>query len=247
MIGLVTTTAGMALLTQLTAAGGTLTITKVQVGSGTPASKEAARALNALVTPQQLATSNNPVCSGTQASLILEYRNDLNGGLVTGFTLAEFGVFGKVGAGSETLIFYASLGENSQPVLPESAGLDVHRFPIAWAVTDDVTVTLEYAAGAFVSQDDLDGYLLATEKGAAGGVATLDGNGRLSAGEIPDIDCGEWDVDPVAEHNAQATAHANLLVDGNEDEAGAIDESLAEHMVNPLAHQNLLVDGNAGM
>lgn len=74
------------------------------------------------------------------------------------------------------------------------------------------------------------------------GLATLDENGKL----VQDIDCGVWDTDPVEEHNATATAHANLLVDGNNVEAVDISESLEEHMANPLAHQNLVIDGNAG-
>ena len=72
--------------------------------------------------------------------------------------------------------------------------------------------------------------------------ATLDENGKL----VQDIDCGVWDTDPVEEHNATATAHANLLVDGNNVEAVDTSESQEEHMANPLAHQNLVIDGNAG-
>lgn len=67
--------------------------------------------------------------------------------------------------------------------------------------------------------------------------ATLDENGKL----VQDIDCGVWDTDPVEAHNATATAHANLLVDGNNVEAVDTSESLEEHMANPLAHQNLVI------
>ena len=69
----------------------------------------------------------------------------------------------------------------------------------------------------------------------------FDENGKL----VQDIDCGVWDTDPVEAHNATATAHANLLVDGNNVEAVDTSESLEEHMANPLAHQNLVIDGNA--
>ena len=58
-------------------------------------------------------------------------------------------------------------------------------------------------------------------EGPAGGVATLDENGKL----VQDIDCGVWDTDPVEAHNATATAHANLLVDGNNVEAVDISEA----------------------
>ena len=84
------------------------------------------------------------------------------------------------------------------------------------------------------------------QKGTASGVATLDGAGRLEQSEIPNIDCGVWDTTPVAEHNAAAEAHQNLLVDGNNTTAVKESATLNEHMANPMAHQNLVIDGNAG-
>ena len=63
---------------------------------------------------------------------------------------------------------------------------------------------------------------------------------------LQNIDCGVWDTDPVAEHNATAMSHANLLVDGNNTAAVDASSSLEEHMANPMAHQNLVIDGNAG-
>lgn len=89
-------------------------------------------------------------------------------------------------------------------------------------------------------------YIPNSQKGAASGVATLDGAGRLEQSEIPNIDCGVWDTTPVAEHNAAAEAHQNLLVDGNNTTAVKESAMLNEHMANPMAHQNLVIDGNAG-
>ena len=76
--------------------------------------------------------------------------------------------------------------------------------------------------------------------------ASLDSTGKLRQSEIPNIDCGVWDTDPVAEHNAAALTHINLLVDGNNIAAADQSETLEEHMANPMAHQNLVIDGNAG-
>ena len=233
MYGFVVTTAGLGMLAQA-AAGETLIITGVQVGKGVVASRSAALALTALIDPVAAATSSEPVVAGGQLSLIVEYRNDMDGGLEAGFDLSEFGIFARVGSGSPALIYYASLGDSPQPVQAEAEGLDIHRFPVAIAVTGEVAVTLDYPAGAFVTADDLDGF------------AHLDGTGKLAQGEIPDIDCGVWDADPVAEHNATATAHASLTVDGNNVEAADTSATLEEHMANPLAHQNLVIDGNAG-
>ncbi len=233
MYGFVITTAGQGMLAR-GAAGEPLTMTGVQVGKGIVESESAAKALTALLDPVAAATSTEPAVSGSQLSMIVEYRNDSNGGLETGFALSEFGIFARVGDDSPVLLYYASLGDSPQTVQPESAGLDVHRFPVAIAVTGEVTVTLGYPAGAFVTADELEGF------------AHLDSGGKLARDEIPDIDCGVWDIDPVAEHNGTPTAHANLVVDGNNTAAVDTSTTLAEHMANPLAHQNLVIDGNAG-
>ena len=114
----------------------------------------------------------------------------------------------------------------------------MHRFPVAIAVTGEVSVTLGYPAGAFVTAEQLAGQLA--------GYAHLDGSGKLAQGEIPDIDCGEWDGDPVAAHNASPYAHQAMRVDGNNTQGADGSESLAEHMANPAAHQNMMIDGNNG-
>ena len=186
MYGFVITTAGESMLARASA-GETLTITGVQVGKGVVASAAAAKALTALVDFEANATSSEPAVSGSQLSMIVEYRNDLGGGLDEGFDLSEFGIFASVGDDSAALLYYASLGDAPQPVQPESAGLDVHRFPVAVAVTGELTVTLDYPAGAFVSADELDGYIPITQKGAAGGVASLGSNGKVPEDMLPEM------------------------------------------------------------
>ena len=86
------------------------------------------------------------------------------------------------------------------------------------------------------------GYIPTTEKGQAGGVATLGQDGKL----VQDVDGGTWDTDRVETHNGAALAHANLRVDGNSTATEDASTTLEEHMLNPLAHQNLVIDGNAG-
>ena len=162
-------------------AGDTLTITGVQVGSGAVQDETAAKALTALIAPEQAATSSGPVVADGQVQMLVEYRNDLNGGLEAGFTLAEFGIFAKIGDEQPALLFYAALGEGAQPVQPIADGLDVHRFPVAWTVTDGVSVTLSYPPGAFVS---------ASEKGVPNGVATLGADGKVPEAQLPDMGGG---------------------------------------------------------
>ena len=89
MYGFVVTTAGQGMLTRA-AAGEALTLTGVQVGKGVAASREAALALTALIDPVANGTSTEPAVSGNQLSMIVEYRNDMNGGLEEGFDLSEF-------------------------------------------------------------------------------------------------------------------------------------------------------------
>lgn len=76
--------------------------------------------------------------------------------------------------------------------------------------------------------------------------ASLDSTGKLAQEEIPDIDCGDWDMSAVEIHNETATAHQNLVVDGNAFANVDNSQTLEEHMANPTAHQNLIIDGNAG-
>lgn len=59
------------------------------------------------------------------------------------------------------------------------------------------------------------------------------------------IDCGIWDdTDPIATHNNTASAHVNMVIDGNAAEIADTSATLEEHIKNPVAHQNLIVDGN---
>lgn len=193
MYGFIITTAGEGLLARASAGEG-LTITEVWVGKGTVESAAAAKALTALLDPVAKATSTTPAVAGGQISMLVEYRNDMGGGLEEGFTLSEFGVMAKVGDDAPTLLYYAALGDRAQPVPPIAEGLDVHRFPVAIGVTGEVEVSLEYPAGVWVTHEeleeamagiDLSGYIKATEKGQPGGVATLGPDGKVPAGQLP--------------------------------------------------------------
>ncbi len=145
MYGFIITTAGEGLLARASAGEG-LTLTEVWVGKGAVESAGAAKALTALLDPVAKATSTTPAVAGGQISMLVEYRNDMGGGLEEGFTLSEFGVMAKVGEDAPTLLYYAALGDRAQPVPPIAEGLDVHRFPVAIGVTGEVEVSLEYPA-----------------------------------------------------------------------------------------------------
>lgn len=154
MYGFVITTAGEAMLARA-AAGEKLVLDAVMVGRGVVESAAAAKGLSALIDPVAAATSTAPAVSGNQISVTVEYRNDLNGGLEAGFALSEFGISAHVGDDPAALLYYGSLGDAPQPVKPISEGLDVHRFPVAIAVTGEVSIALEYPAGGFLTKADL--------------------------------------------------------------------------------------------
>ena len=154
MYGFVITTAGESMLARA-AAGETLVLDGASVGKGVVLSAADAKALTALIDPVAEATTSSPAVAGQQISITVEYRNDMNGGLETGFALSEFGITAHVGADPSGLLYYGSLGDAPQTVKPIDQGLDAHRFPVAIAVTGEVTVTMDYPAGGFVTWDEL--------------------------------------------------------------------------------------------
>lgn len=223
MYGFIITTAGEGLLARASAGEG-LTITEVWVGKGTVESAAAAKALTALLDPVAQATSTQPEVAGGQLSMLVEYRNDMGGGLEEGFTLSEFGVMAKVGDDAPTLLYYAALGDRAQPVPPIAEGLDVHRFPVAVGVTGEVEVSLEYPAGVWVTHEeleealagiDLSGYIKATEKGQPGGVATLGPDGKVPGEQLP-----KMDYDPAG--SAAAVQQALTAHTGNKNNPHAV-------------------------
>ena len=223
MYGFIITTAGEGLLARASAGEG-LTLTEVWVGKGAVESAGAAKALTALLAPEAKATSTTPAVAGGQISMLVEYRNDMGGGLEEGFTLSEFGVMAKVGDDAPTLLYYAALGDRAQPVPPIAEGLDVHRFPVAIGVTGEVEVSLEYPAGVWVTHEeleealagiDLSGYIKATEKGKPGGVATLGEDSKVPAGQLP-----KMDYDPAG--SAEAVQQALTAHTGNKNNPHAV-------------------------
>ena len=154
--GFVITEAGNSLLASMVA-GQTLTITKAVVCEGTADNAEAARKLTNLIDPGPEGTSTVPTVEENSVNMIVEYRSDLNGGLQEGFWIGEFGIFGKVGTGAETLIGYGSLGDAKQYVSAYVAGTapDVRRYPVSITVTTGIQVDVAYPAEAWMTAEDV--------------------------------------------------------------------------------------------
>lgn len=188
--GFVITEAGNSLLASMVA-GQTLTITKAVMGEGTADNAEAARKLTNLITPGPEATSTEPTVDGNNVNMIVEYRSDLNGGLQEGFWIGEFGIFGKVGNGAETMIGYGSLGDAKQYVSAYVSGTapDVRRYPVSITVTTGIQVDVNYPAEAWMTAEDVADYF----------------NGTLK----PDLEDGLQDL--IDEHNEDPNAHGGAL------------------------------------
>ena len=197
--GFVITEAGNSLLASMVA-GQTLTITKAVVGEGTADNAEAARKLTNLINPGPEATSTEPTVDGNNVNMIVEYRSDLNGGLQEGFWIGEFGIFGKVGNGAETMIGYGSLGDAKQYVSAYVAGAapDVRRYPVSITVTTGIQVDVAYPAEAWMTAEDVAEYFNQILK--------------------PDLEESLQDL--IDDHNEDPDAHGGAL-EGKQDQIKA--------------------------
>lgn len=189
MYGFIIPAKGMELLTGLLA-GDTLTITRCMVGTGQVPAETQPTALTDLVAPIAQATSTQPLVHGQQVDFTIEYRNDLQGGLESGFYLREFGVFARAKNGADVMIYYGNLGDYPQWVQPYTQGaVEVRRFPVAIGVSNAPTVILEYNADAFMTAEDVSAYCTTVIL-----PQFLDEARRL-----------------IAQHNADKAAHPSIL------------------------------------
>ena len=111
------TVKGRDLITSLIA-GETIEFTRIVVGSGQVPEGVEPIDMEALVEPVAEATSTVPTVENSVLSMVVEYRNDLNGGLQTGFWLREFGIFAKTENSEEILLYYATLGDSPSRSMP---------------------------------------------------------------------------------------------------------------------------------
>ena len=137
--------------------GETIELTRIVVGSGEMPEGVEPIDMEDLVTPVALASSTVPTVKDGVLSMTVEYRNDMNGGLETGFWLREFGIFAKTDAedAEEILLYYATLGDSPQPVNAYTDNrIDTRRYPISIALALDAKVTVVYNPGAFITAED---------------------------------------------------------------------------------------------
>ena len=140
--GFIITEKGKNLLAKLTV-GEQLKITRIMVGKGEIPEGQNPVSFTDLVQPVAQATSSIPVVKENALSFIVEYRNDLNGGLEEGFWLKEFGAFAQDGE-NEILLYYATLGDFPQYVTAFKNGkVNIKRYFVTIAVSDETKQTIQ--------------------------------------------------------------------------------------------------------
>ena len=154
---------GLALLAKLHS-GSTLEITRVMIGEGQVPDSGNLRDLEDLVAPIAQAASTKPVTVGTTTSFIVQYRNDLNGGLDRDININEYGVFANDPDEGEILLYYANLGAYYEPVPARGPNepITAREYPVSIGVAEGVEVILGYMASAYMTAEDVEVYCTAT-------------------------------------------------------------------------------------
>lgn len=166
------TVAGRNLITSLMV-GKTIEFTRIVVGSGAMPEGVEPIDMVALVTPVAEGVSSVPTVENGVLSMVVEYRNDLNGGLLDGFWLREFGVFAKTEDTEEILLYYATLGDSPQPVNAyKDNRIDIRRYPISIALELDADIQITYNPGAFITSAEAEELVRTMVQDAVSGVST---------------------------------------------------------------------------
>lgn len=166
------TVAGRNLITSLMA-GKTIEFTRIMVGSGSMPEGVEPIDMTALVTPVAEGVSSVPTVENGVLGMVVEYRNDLNGGLQEGFWLREFGVFAKTEDTEEILLYYATLGDSPQPVNAyKDNRVDIRRYPISIALELDADIQISYNPGAFITSAEAEELVKSLVDEAVSGVGS---------------------------------------------------------------------------
>ena len=148
------TVKGRDLITSLIA-GETIEFTRIVVGSGEMPEGVEPIDMEDLVNLVAEASSTVPTVENGVLSLVVEYRNDMNGGLKTGFWLREFGIYAKTANSEEVLLYYATLGDSPQPVNAyQDNRIDIRRYPVTIALEVDADIQVTYNPGAFITAEE---------------------------------------------------------------------------------------------
>lgn len=221
------TVEGRNLITSLIA-GETIEFTRIVVGSGKMPEGVEPIDMKALVNPIAEATSTIPTVENSVLSMVVEYRNDMNGGLKEGFWLDEFGIFAKTEKTEEVLLYYATLGDSPQPVNAyQDNRIDIRRYPVTIALEVSADIQVTYNPGAFITAEEANQLIQSMVAEAVSGV----GAAIIKDITIP-ADGWSWSEEDFDEQEGMDDYRYSLDV--------AIAEATAEQFPSVALHKNAL-------
>lgn len=176
------TDAGRILLAEVQM-GATFTPTKIVIGSGKMPPGTTARTISAVVTPIIELTINKKERANDGTVVIGGiYSNET---IREDFYFRELALFAKAAksdgsATQEVLYSYGNAGELADLMPAYTSGSPVERqIDLVTYIGNDTKVDVAVTSGMYISK---------VEKGAAGGVATLDDTGKVPVGQLPSLD-----------------------------------------------------------
>jgi len=161
--GLAVTLAGRNLFAKLAAISQPLKISRVMFGIGKMPEGSTSEDLltrTDLVSPFAEGSCTTPIYENDAVSMILEFRNDMHGGLSKTIWINEYGVFAQDPGGGEVLILYGNLGDCPDSVLAYRKGVVTTRdYPISVVIGSVSDVKLSFSASAFLTSQEADDLL----------------------------------------------------------------------------------------
>ena len=169
------TNAGQALQTKVLA-GATLTFTRIALGDGQLNGQPIAP-LTALISQKATVEVDSVRVVNTTTAQVAGFFS--NADISTGFWWRETGVFAQDPDMGEILYGYTNAGDAGD-YIPTVADTRIEKYiccsiAVASATTVDITIPSS------------DTYIPMSQKGAAGGVATLDSGGKVPEDQLPDL------------------------------------------------------------
>lgn len=169
------TNAGQALQTKVLA-GATLTFTRIALGDG-QLNGQPIVPLTALISQKATVEVDSVRVVNTSTAQVAGFFS--NADISTGFWWRETGVFAQDPDVGEILYGYTNAGDAGD-YIPTVADTRIEKYiycsiAVASATTVDITIPSS------------DTYIPMSQKGAAGGVATLDSGGKVPEDQLPDL------------------------------------------------------------
>lgn len=135
------------------AAGGTLILTRAQLGSGQLPADAEIEPLTALLSPQAAASIKGAEAPERDHAVIsLQYDNQ---GLAVGFEVFELGIFAKGADTAEVLYCYMSFGTQPDAVPAESVGKVIRSYDIPMAVDNRLALSVTIDMNALATTEDI--------------------------------------------------------------------------------------------